>query len=252
MEKTNALTAVLKRLNAGDDPAKVRAEAKQLLATISPADLAIAEQNLIDEGLSIEDLQSLCDIHLEVLKDEVGRMKASLPKGHVVATMVSEHEVILGFLDELDRVNRTIQGMSEYAPDAEEFARLSHIAAHLVETERHHQREEAVLFPELEKRGVHGPPTVMRAEHDELRPRKHALQELSERLNSAGFEDFREFKRQLADLVGFIVPTLREHIAKENNILYPTALQVIADEAVWNRLKTACDEIGYCCFAPQA
>lgn len=249
MDKANALTAVLKRLNAGDDPAAVRAEAKQLLATIGPADLAIAEQNLIDEGLSIEDLQALCDIHLEVLKDEVAQMRASLPQGHVVATMVSEHEVILGFLDELDRVNRSIQSMTEYAPDAEEFARLGHIAEHLVETERHHQREEDVLFPEMEKRGVHGPPTVMRAEHDQLRPRKHALKELSGRGTQV---DFQDFKHQLAELVGFIVPTLREHIAKENNILYPTALQVIDDDAVWQRLKAACDEIGYCCFTPEA
>ncbi|MBN1361758.1 MAG: DUF438 domain-containing protein [Sedimentisphaerales bacterium] len=249
MDKANALTAVLKRLNAGDDPAKVRAEAKQLLATISPADLAIAEQNLIDEGLSLEDLQALCDVHLEVLKDQVTQMKTSLPKGHIVATMVSEHEAILGFLDELDRVNRSIQAMSEYAPQAEEFARLSHIAEHLVETERHHQREEEVLFPELEKRGVHGPPTVMRAEHAELRPRKHALKQLCER---GARMDFEDFKRQLAELAGFIVPTLREHIAKENNILYPTALQVIDDDTVWQRLKAACDEIGYCCFTPEA
>lgn len=249
MDRANELTTILKRLNAGENPAEVKAQAKQLLTTISPADLAIAEQNLIDEGLSIDDLQRLCDIHLEVLQDQVAQMKGSLPKGHIVATMVSEHEAILEFLDELDQINRSVQAMTDPGSQKKAIARVDHIATHLVETERHHQREEEVLFPELEKRGVHGPPAVMRAEHDQLRPRKHALKELCK---GAEAMEFDEFKRQLADLAGFIVPTLREHIAKENNILYPTALQVIDDETVWQRLKAACDEIGYCCFTPDA
>ncbi len=248
MDRASQLTTVLKRLNAGENPAEVKAQAKQLLTEISPADLAIAEQNLIDEGLSLDDLQRLCDIHLEVLQDQVARMKKSLPKGHIVSTMVSEHEAILEFLDELEQITRSAQTMTDPSEQTKAIARLDHIATHLVETERHHQREEEVLFPELEKRGVHGPPTVMRAEHDQLRPRKHALKELCTRAESMEFD---EFKRELASLAGFIVPTLREHIAKENNILYPTALEVIEDETVWQRLKVACDEIGYCCFTPE-
>ena len=54
------------------------------------------------------------------------------------------------------------------------------------------------------------------------------------------------------ELAGFIVPTLREHIYKENNILYPAALQVIEDDRVWQKLKDECDSIGYCCFTPEA
>ncbi len=45
MEKTERLTSILKRLNTGEDPQRVRAEAKELLETIGPEDLAIAEQN---------------------------------------------------------------------------------------------------------------------------------------------------------------------------------------------------------------
>ena len=28
------------------------------------------------------------------------------------------------------------------------------------------------------------------------------------------------------------------------------ALRVLRDASVWHRLKTACDEIGFCCFTP--
>jgi uncharacterized protein len=250
MEKTEQLTNILRRLNTGEDPAQVRAEAKELLTTIGPEDLAIAEQNLIEEGLSIEDLQGLCPIHMEVLGEQVEQMKASLPKGHIVSTLVSEHDMILGFLDKLQQVGDAIGRMSAYPGPTEEFKMLAHIAEHLVETERHHQREEDVLFPEMEERGVYGPPTVMRQEHNELRPRKHELKELVEHV---GEKDFDAFKQRLSELVGFIVPVLRDHIFKENNILYPAALQVIGSDAdIWQRLKDACDEIGYCCFTPEA
>jgi hypothetical protein len=250
MGKAQQLTQVLKRLNAGEDPARVRAEAKELLETISPADLSIAEQTLIDEGLSVKDLEGLCSVHLEVLSERVEKMKAELPKGHIISTLVSEHDVILGFLEQLQQVNESIQRMDEYPGPTEEFRKLAHISEHPVETERHHQREEDVLFPELEARGVYGPPAVMRQEHSELRPRKHELKEIVDRV---GEGDFSAFKDRLDELVGFIVPTLRDHILKENNILYPTALQVIgSDDEVWQRLKAECDDIGYCCFTPEA
>jgi uncharacterized protein len=180
-------------------------------------------------------------------EEQVEKILAELPKEHVLSTMIAEHEAILEFLDELDWIDRSIQEMAQYTPGQEEFERLTHIARHLVETERHHRREEQVLFPELEKRGVEGPSAVMRREHEELRPAVKRLKELAQSVGSA---DFARFKRELAELTDFIVPTLRAHIFKENDILYPVALHAIRDESVWHQLKAACDEIGYCCFTP--
>ena len=248
MEKVQQLTKVLKRLNSGEDLEKVKAEAKEFLETIDAKDLSIAEQNLMDEGLSAGDLQRLCSIHLELLKDQVEKMKSQLPPGHVVSTLVSEHESILCFLDMLETVNDEIQKMEHYTAGAEEFGKLKHIAEHLMAAELHHQREEEILFPELERKGVQGPPMIMRQEHTQLREYKQKLKTLAE---DAEKPDFNEFKQRLGKIVEFIVPTLREHIFKENNILYPAALQVIEDENIWSRLKTECDRIGYCCFTPQ-
>jgi len=96
---------------------------------------------------------------------------------------------------------------------------------------------------------MYGPPMVMREEHKQLRPRKRELRELVEGVDR---HEFGDFKRRLNDLAGFIVPTLREHIYKENNILYPAALQVIDDDRIWQKLKDECDSVGYCCFTPEA
>ena len=247
MDKTEKLTGILKRLNSGENPEQVKAEAKEFLSQVDAKDLSIAEQNLLDEGLNREDLQGLCKVHLEMLSDQVEKMKKSLPEEHIVSTLVSEHESILCFLDELEMLNKRIWQKDKYDAGDEDFKKLRHIAEHLVETELHHQREEDVLFPELEKKGVYGPQAVMEEEHKQLRPKKHELKELAEKAEKGDFENFKE---QLNELVTFIVPMLRDHIFKENNILYPTALEVIEDDSVWARLKKACDEIGYCCFNP--
>lgn len=248
MDKVQQLTDILKRLNSGQDITTVQEEAKDFLSTIDAKDLSIAEQNLIDEGLSPDDMQRLCSVHMEMLKDKVEKMTSELPPGHVVTTLVSEHESILCFLDTLEMVNKTIQGMDSYDCEREEFKKLTHIAEHLIAAELHHQREEEILFPELESRGLHGPPMMMRQEHVQLRQYKQQLKELA--ADPAQLE-FNEFKRQLDETVEFILPMLREHIFKENNILYPAAVEVIEDENIWVKLKDECDKIGYCCFTPQ-
>lgn len=244
--KIDQLTDLLKRLNSGEDPERVKQDAREFLATIDPQDLAFAEQQLLEAGLAPEDLRNLCAAHIEALGDTVNRMKESLPSGHVIHTMMQEHDKILGFLDELEVLNQTIQ--KQESPASVDFKRLEHIASHLVGAEPHHQREEQVLFPELEKRGLFGPPSVMRMEHEDLRQRKEALKELAvngEQMN------FKEFKKKLDAVAKFLILTLRDHIFKENNILYPAALQVIPQAEVWQQMKQECDRIGYCCFTPE-
>lgn len=240
---------LLKRLNAGEDPVSVKKEAQEFLASIDPKELSIAEQKLIEAGLAPEDLRYLCSAHLEMLGDELEKMKANLRPGHVIHTMVCEHDMILDFLDELEKVNQTIQKMESYSTEKEEFNKLMHIAEHLIDAEPHHQREENVLFPEVEKRGVFGPPQIMRMEHEDLRRHKKELKELAETVYKM---DFNTFKKRLDTVAKSIIHTLRDHIFKENNILYPTALQVIQEDKVWHNMKLECDKIGYCCFTPEA
>lgn len=249
MDKIDRLIQLLKRLNAGEDSAAVKAEAQEFLATITPTELSLAEQKLIEAGLDPEDLRHLCSAHMEMLGEELEGMKADLEPAHVIRTMVSEHDSILRFLDELERANQAIQQMKSYDGARKEFGELRRLAEQLVGAEPHHQREEQVLFPELERRGVFGPPQVMRMEHEELRKRKHELKELAETVDKT---EFGTFKTQLDAVAKFIVLTLRDHIFKENNILYPTALQVVEGADVWARMKSDCDRIGYCSFTPGA
>lgn len=248
MNKIDKLVGLLKRLNSGEDPESIREEVKEFLASIDPKDLSLAEQKLIEAGLAPEDLRHLCSAHMEMFAGELERMKAKLKPEHIIHTLISEHEKILGFLDELEKLNQIIQKIESYNSEQEEFKRLANIAEHLIGAQPHHRREEEVLFPELEKRGVSGPPYIMKLEHKDLEKRKEELREL---VKTADKMEFSIFKKRLDTTVKFIILTLRDHIFKENNILYPTALQVITDSRVWKKMKTECDKIGYCCFTPK-
>ncbi len=175
------------------------------------------------------------------------RLIASLKPGHVVHTLVKEHERILNFLDALEETNAAIQKMAAYDRARPEFKKLRRVAEHLVGAEPHHRREEEVLFPQLEMRGFRGPPQVMRMEHDELRKWKKEIMALAAKPGETGFG---EFKARLNNAVQAVVLMLRDHIHKENNILYPMALQAISDEKTWGAMRAECDKIGYCCFTP--
>lgn len=247
-KKIQQLIDILKRLNAGESSAEIKQEVKDFLSTVNPTELSAAEQKLIDAGLAPEDLRHLCSAHLELLDDNLGQMKSALKPGHVIDTLIKEHEIILDFLDKLEKTNQKIQKMGNYNNNQKEFKLLKSIAEHLVAAEPHYQREEKVLFPEVEKRGVFGPTQVMIMEHEDLRRYKKELKKTTDEISKINFNDF---KKKLDTVTKFIVMTLRDHIFKENNILYPTALQIIKEDDVWKKMKNDCDKIGYCCFTPE-
>jgi hemerythrin-like domain-containing protein len=173
--------------------------------------------------------------------------KIPLPRDHVLATLYAEHERLLGFLEQLDACVRSIaRATAPLSPaDGETVTAL---AQTFVAAEPHHRREEEVLFPVLEGRGLYGPPRRMRFEHEELRALKARLVELS--LGLTRERGFQETAKAFAGVAGSLASLLREHIRREDEVLYPVSLEEI-DEATWDSMKAHCDRIGYCPFTPE-
>jgi hemerythrin-like domain-containing protein len=94
----------------------------------------------------------------------------------------------------------------------------------------HHRKEEGLLFPAMEAAGVPregGPIGVMLAEHEEGRRLTHGMRAAAERL-AAGDEAARgEVAR---NALGY-VQLLRQHIAKEDGVLFPMADRAVRDPA---------------------
>lgn len=247
-KKIEKLTNVLQRLNNDGVTEALRKEALDIVSNISPIELSIAEQNLIEKGMDPQELRHLCDIHMEVLKGELDKIKTKIEPGHVLDTLIVEHDKILEFLTELEEINFKIQKLESYDSSLEEFEALKTVVDNILDAENHHQREEQVLFAEMENREITGPTRIMRMEHDDLRAKKKFLKQAAEEVSKL---EFNEFKEKVDDTAKYIIFNLRDHIFKENYILYPTAIESIAEKETWEDMKIRCDEIGYCGFTPK-
>lgn len=247
MNKIDNLVEILKRMNNGEAPDDIKKETQELLEQIDATELSLAEQKLIEEGMKPEDLRGLCSIHMDMLKDELDKLRAAVGPGHPLDTLVKEHEEILGFLDQLDRLNTKIQKAVEQTVSSDDLSHFEKLSGLLLAAENHHLREEEALFPALEGHGISGPPRIMRLEHNELRARKKRLLQLVKNYEYLSPE---LFKGELDELAKYIVFNLRDHIFKENHILYPSALENIQEDEEWLEIRSKCDLIGYCPFTP--
>ena len=243
--RKEALKDLIRRLHEGEPPERLKGEFADLIAGLSPEELARVEEEMIKEGLPREEVQRLCELHLAVFKERLEGPKPSLPPGHPIQILMEEHELIFEFARELKDLSRELR--TEGA-DPERLAKLRELVHHLLEGESHYLREENVLFPYLERHGITEPPAIMWQEHDRLRGLKKELSQLVE-LEAEGGSTSQGFARLEGKALA-LEEMLSSHFYKENNILFPTALKVITAEE-WPSIRREFDELGYCCFTPE-
>jgi hemerythrin-like domain-containing protein len=137
-----------------------------------------------------------------------------------------EHQVILAVLDclaafeEQTRKGGNVDG--DTVRKSIEFFRM-------FADRCHHAKEEGVLFPALERKGLprdRGPIAVMLHEHDVGRAN---LQAIEQALPGAESGDSAA-RAALLDNAGGYVELLRNHIGKEDNILFEMADQALSEE----------------------
>ena len=247
-DKKEQFKQLLSKLRAGNVSAETKAEAKKLLQAVDAKTLGLLEQELIREGVSHYEIRkSLCDVHLEVLRDSLVKQRIEVKSPHPVHTFMEEHKLILAALSNLGAFVKRLanyHSFSEMGSDIETLKEASHL---FVEAEMHHDREEQCLFPMLVKHDITEPPEIMKADHVEFRARKKELYQLA--YNHDDF-DFDSFKKKITELGDYLTRELDSHIFKEDNILYQIALQVLTQEE-WAEVKKQADKIGYCCFKPE-
>lgn len=140
--------------------------------------------------------------------------------------LIAEHNAVLVALQILEKVEGALAARNEQAP--EHLGQLLDFLKGFVDR-CHHGKEEDVLFPELERRGVKrdgGPIGVMLMEHEVGRGHVRAMAEGLDRLRRGEADAaaaIRESARAYRDL-------LRAHIQKENNVLFPMADRLVPDE----------------------
>lgn len=245
-DKKQMLKEIIKKLHMGVKPEEVKEKFKDVIKDIDPADIAKIEEELIKEGIPKEEIQRLCDVHLAVFKESLEKEKPLSPPGHPIHILMEEHKIILQLAEELRNTVERIKRVGNFASASKEMEQLIHIVEHFKDSESHYVREENVLFPYLEKHGITQPPAIMWSEHNEIRRIKKKLYELIDIHKGMSYQDFAGKLENVTTSLGNM---LQSHFYKENNILFPTALRVIAENE-WPEIRNQFDELGYCCFTP--
>lgn len=79
------LKEIIRMLNTTDDHETAKKEMKKkfssLLKEISPEEIAEAEQALISEGMAVEEVQKLCELHVDAFEDSLKKNVKKDKKG---------------------------------------------------------------------------------------------------------------------------------------------------------------------------
>jgi DUF438 domain-containing protein len=244
-DKKEQLKELLRMLKVAKLSPEGKGQARELLKVLDAATLGLLEKELAREGIMQEEIRThLRDIHLEVLRDSLAARPIEVSSPHPVYTLMEEHKVMLDNLNDLSYLMQRLQARRSFGQAGPELAELAEVARRLLAAESHHQREEQVIFPRLERHGIREPLAIMKADHEEFRRRTQRLQQLAERSGEARGLAFEEWRREVVELGGYLSRELASHILKEDNILYQTALQVFSPRD-WEEAKSESDRIGY-------
>jgi len=239
------LTNLLRRIGQGEDPKTLQKEANRLVTAIKPQDIAIAEQNLIDNGYSAQLAEHLAAAFMliGIVERSKKANETNMPGNHILRKIIAEHDLIRCFIADLEDVNLAIQGKGSMTETSLEFMKLCHIIEHLNAMSEHIEREEDVIFPYLRKHGWTSLSRTAQNDHVHL---KIATDDLIRLIGTLGKKNLKEFKARLNSISVNLCPMMLDHLSHEDNILYPIAMEVIDDNKVWEKIKNICDEIGYC------
>ena len=227
------LKEIVQDLHEGSDIKAVRKRFAELIRNVSPEEIAQMEQGLIAEGVPVEQVQKVCDVHVQVFEQALGRQRKSrvLP-GHPVHTYLEENKAARKVLKRIRPLLRQVSRGARAEELEKELEQLKKI-------EIHYQRKENQLFPYLEQVDFTGPSKVMWGKHDEIRAQ---LRELETAYREQDWGRFTSVGRGL-------LRAIRRMIFMEEKILFPTSLKKLSDKQ-WVEIRRGEGEIGYAWVQP--
>lgn len=246
-DKKRKLKELIKALHAGARPDEMKEKFKEVLKDTGTTDIAKVEEELIAEGMPLEEVRRLCDVHLAVFRESLEKPESGLTPGHPVYILLIEHELVKEYVREISALLPRVEQAKDINRMVNPLSKIGEMLGHLKEYEKHKVREENSLFPYLEKHGITQPPAIMWSEHDEQRKE---IKETSATLDNRGTIRFEDFKSRLVQRLRKLTELIPAHFYKEENILFPTALKLITDQE-WREIKASMDELGYCYFTPK-
>ena len=235
-QKKEIMKDIILKLHEGLSVEAAKERFEKEVGTIRSVEIAEIEQGLINEGLSPEEIKKFCNVHALLFQ-------AALEKSPTQETSPS-HPIFLFKLEnrEIEKIADSIKALVENDESQNVSVlqrKLEKSLLTLKQIETHYERKEQLLFPYLEKHGFMGPSKVMWGKDNEIRDLfKKAIDQLPDVTVSAKLASFREdaLNPLLEEIVGMIF--------KEENILFPTALEKL-EAGEWVEILRESEDIGY-------
>jgi DUF438 domain-containing protein len=243
--KASLVAELLRRIERGDDMRVLVKDASRLAADISPAELAAAQRRLLDDGYTPAAVNQLATafVLMRRYEQQVSAPKDRSQDGHILVKVIAEHGVFRCLAAELLEAAADLRALECISDTASEYRRLLHGIEHLHAMKEHFEREDDVILPYLRRRGWENLCVVAENDHAQL---KSQIYNLTTLVTSFQAVSPAEFRAVLGPGVSRFCACLWEHLAFEDDLLWPLALVVIDNPAAWGTMKALAEEIGYC------
>ena len=202
---------------------EARKALKDRVQHLAPYEIAIIEQEMVEETEDEcvkEDIQAM----LEVFQDVLVTKEQSLPENHPISCYRRENAKMKELL-------LSVEDLVQYPVIKNQWLELYE---ELLKFKIHLSRKQNQLYPVLEKKGFTRPTTTMWTLDDFIRD------EIAECYKLLLEDKEEEFIGKQAELVADV----RDLMDKEENILYPTSLEMISDEE-FRYMAEGDQEIGF-------
>jgi len=245
--RIQTMKEIIRHLHQGKAPDQVRDQLRQLVRETDASEIAAMEQELISEGMRVEEVQSMCDMHTSVLREVlVQPIEPFIPPGHPVDTLRQENIALGEAVGRMRTVMRRVAGLPDAAEPGEELAAWRQGFNDLMDVEKHYQRKEHLLFSCLERHGITGPSKVMWGKDDEVRA---LLKTLGEALAARG-ASAAEWRIVIDTVAEPALAGVEEMVYKEERVLFPMALSALTEEE-WGEIWEQSSQYGYCLVEPR-
>jgi DUF438 domain-containing protein len=221
-DRNTKLKNLILRLNQGEALESVRADFVRDFESVSVHDIVKAEQGLIDDGLPMQEVQKLCDLHSALFH---GKTEAELwAEEEKQAKEQAAWQVAEGHpIDVLRRENAALEPILDRALAELAAGDVSALLADLKTLHRIdilYSKKESILMPMLLHHGITGPNDVMWGVDDEI---KAEVSRLSRTLTEESFPAEKAAAKA-------VLSRMKEMIYKEENIFFPLCLEHLSDE----------------------
>lgn len=219
---------ILKKMNTGMSFIEAKNEIVSKIGNIESKELFEIEQELINEGISPDELKKFCNLHALLFEGMFENNISDISNpSHPINLLKAENR-------EIEKRTQTMK----QAIERKDFETIKKILQELFAIKNHYDKKEQILFPYLEKQGFFGPSKVMWAKDNDIR----------EMLKKA-HQNFEESPIYIETYLKPLIDEIEGMIFKEENILFPTLLEKIP-LSEWLSIFKQLSDVGFIFIEP--